>query len=186
MHIIAKTLATAFALALLGATAAPASAAVVEHRHFVDSGTDRFDCDGIDTAVSWRNRIHELIRTRGPDGLVYFSAGVHGRSVFTNLDTGGTYTGVYNYTDRDLKIVDNGDGTLTIIAQSAGSTRWYDSDGTVVLKDTGLFRFVITIDHGGTPTDPSDDQEISFEIVKHAGLNDTADRDFCEDLALFT
>ena len=186
MHTITKRLAAAGALALLALTAAPASAAPIEHRHFVDAGTDTFDCNGIDTAVSWRDRVHELVRSHGPAGLAYFNVNVNGRSVFTNLDTGGTYTGVYNYTDHDLKIVDNGDGTLTITAQSAGATRWFDSDGTLVLKTVGLFRFRIIVDDGGTPTDPDDDVEIDFELLRFAGLDQTAGRDFCEDLALFT
>jgi hypothetical protein len=189
MNTITRSLAAAAALALLGVAASPASAAVVEHRHFVDSGTEQFDfCPGIDAEVSWRDRVHEVIRTHGQDGLVYFSANVHGKTVFTNLDTGGTYTNVYNFLDKDLKVVDNGDGTLTITIASTGSFKWYDADGNRVFKGAGNFRFQITVDHGGTPTDPSDDVEIdgSFVELKVAGQDQTAGRDFCADLAEFT
>jgi hypothetical protein len=182
-----KTLAAAAALALLGVGASPASGAVIVHEHFVDSGSEVFDfCPGIDAEVSWNDRVHEIIRTRGKDGLVYFKANVHGTQVFTNLDTGGTYTNTYNFTDRDLKVVDNGDGTLTITIASSGSFKWFDADGNRVLKGAGQFRAELTVDHGGTPTDPSDDVELDFVIVKNTGIDQTAGRDFCEDLALFT
>jgi hypothetical protein len=180
-----KTLAAAGALALLGAS--PASATVIVHEHFVDSGSEPFtDCPGITAEVSWKDRVHELIRTKGKDGLVYFKANVHGTTVFTNLDTGGTYTNTYNFVDRDVKVVDNGDGTLTITLATSGSFKWFDADGDRVLKGAGQFRAELTVDHGGTPTDPSDDVELDFVVVKNAGQDQTAGRDFCEDLALFT
>jgi hypothetical protein len=182
-----RTLAAAGALALVSVGAGSASAAVIEHHRFVDSGSESFEeCPGINAEVSWNDRVHELIRTQGPHGLVYFKVNVHGTTVFTNLDTGGTYTNTYNFTDRDLKVVDNGDGTLTITIATSGSFKWFDSDGNQVLKGAGQFRAEITVDHGGTPTDPSDDVELDFVVVKNAGQDETAGRDFCEDLALFT
>jgi hypothetical protein len=182
-----KTLAAAGALALLGVAASSASAAVIANRHFVDSGTEVFDfCPDINAEISWNDRVHELIRSHGPDGLVYFKANVHGTTVFTNLDTGGTYTNTYNFTDRDLKIVNNGDGTLTITIANSGSFKWYDADGNRVLKGAGQFRAELTVDYMGTLTDPSDDVELDFVVVKNAGQDETAGRDFCEDLALFT
>ena len=189
MKTIISTLAAAAAAALLGGSFVPASAALIDNAHFVDSGSESFDdCPGIDATISWRDRVHEQVRTNGPNGLVRFSANVRGRTVLTNLDTGGTYTNTYQFKDKDLKVVDNGDGTLTITIQNAGSFKWFDSDGDRVLKGAGLFRFQITVDHGGTPTDPSDDVEIddSFVELKNAGMDQTAGRDFCADLAEFT
>jgi hypothetical protein len=183
---IIRTLAAAGALALLAVGASPASAAVIVHEHFVDAGSEAFDeCSDINAEVSWNDRVHELIRSKGKDGLVYFKVNVHGTTVFTNLDTGGTYSQTYNFVDRDLKIVDNGD-TLTITIASSGSFKWFDADGNRVLKGAGAFRAVLTVDHGGTPTDPSDDVELDFVVIKNAGQDQTIGRDFCEDLALFT
>jgi hypothetical protein len=189
MNTITKGLAAAGAIALLGATATPASAAVVGNQHFVDSGTETFDfCPGINAEHSWRDSVHELVRTAGPDGLVHFSANVHGQQVFENLDTGGTYTSVYTFTDKDLKVVNNGDGTLTITIQNTGSFKWIDTDGNTVLRGAGNFRFQIDVDYAGTLTDPSDDVEIegSFVELKNAGIDQTAGRDFCADFAEFT
>ena len=109
--------------------------------------------------------------------------------VYTNLDTMGTFTEISTTNSRDAEVIDNGDGTLTIVVHATGSLRLYDSDGNFVLADPGQVRFQFMVDHGGTPGDPSDDVEIegSFEVVREStGRNDTQGRDFCEDLVLFT
>ena len=110
------------ATVLMGGVApAAASAAVLSNLHFEDSGSEPFTfCEGIDAEVSWDDTVHEIVKTRGRDGLVYFSANVHGITTYTNLDTGKTDTNVYNFTDRDQQVTDNGDGTLTITIAYAG------------------------------------------------------------------
>jgi hypothetical protein len=180
---------TAATVLVSGVAGASASSAVLSHLHFEDSGSEPFTfCEGIDAEVSWDDSVHELVKTRGPDGLLYFSANVQGTTTYTNLDTGKTYTNVYNVTDRDQQVTDNGDGTLTITIAQPGANKWYGSDGKLLFVTGGTFWFQILVDHGGTPTDPSDDEEIegSFVGVKDVELDETAGRDFCEDLALFT
>ena len=172
-----------------GATVGSASGAVLSNLHFDSSGSEPFTfCDGLNAEVSWHDSVHELIKTRGRDRLVYFSANVRGTTTFANLDTGKTYTNAYQFTDRDQRVEDNGDGTLTITVASPGSDRWYDSNGKLLFVTAGTFWFQLLVDHGGTPADPSDDEEIegSFVGVKDAGQRGTAGRDFCADLALFT
>ncbi|HJR95736.1 MAG TPA: hypothetical protein VJ807_09890 [Gaiellaceae bacterium] len=48
----------------------------------------------------------------------------------------------------------------------------------MIARNPGQVRVEILIDHGGTPTDPSDDEELAFlGVVKESpGRND----DFCE------
>jgi hypothetical protein len=190
MSTLSKLVGAAAAMVLASVVAAPpASAAVLVNLHFEDSGSEPFTfCEGMNVEESWDESVHEIGKTRGRDGLVYFAANVHGTRTFTNLDTGKTYTNVYNFTDRGQQVTDNGDGTLTITVATPGSNRWYDSDGKLLFVSAGTFWFQIMVDHGGTPTDPSDDEEIedSFVGVKQAGQDQTAGRDFCEDLALFT
>jgi hypothetical protein len=109
--------------------------------------------------------------------------------VTTNRDTGGTYTNVFNVSTRDHTIVDNGDGTITITGFASGGSRWYDTEGNLVLNDPGQTRFAVDIDYNGTPGDPSDDVEIpdSFRIVRPStGNSDLSRRDFCADLVQFT
>lgn len=171
----------------LAATAGPASSAVQENNHFIDSGSEPFTfCEGLNVEMSWRERVHEMVKSVGRERLVRFSVNVNGRRVFTNLDTGGTYTARYAFHDHDVKVTDNGDGTLTIIFSSVGVTRWYDASGTKVFTRAGQFRERIIVDHGGTPTDPSDDSFVSSEVLKFPKNDPTADRDFCADLAEFT
>ena len=58
-----------------------------------------------------------------------------------------------------------------------------------MLKDPGTIRFAFDIDYNGTPDNVDDDTGVegSFRIVrKSTGLNETAGRDFCEDLVEFT
>jgi hypothetical protein len=109
--------------------------------------------------------------------------------VFTNLDTGGTFTNVFSVNAKDHVITDNGDGTITILVIATGGSRYYDTDGNLVLNDPGQVRFSFDVDYNGTPSDPSDDVDVpgSFQVVRDStGRNDTAGRDFCADLVEFT
>ncbi len=82
-----------------------------------------------------------------------------------------------NLIDKDLRVTDNGDGTLTILILSTGNAVIYNSNGKAIGRNPGQVRFELLVDHGGTPSDPSDDTEISFEQVK--GSTGRTD-DFCE------
>jgi hypothetical protein len=190
MTIRSRLVGTTAALLLAGGlAAAPASAAVLENLRFQDSGSEPFPfCSGINATTSWDDRVHVLVKTAGRERLVYFAANVHGTRAFTNLATGKSYTNVYNFTDRDMKVTDNGDGTLTITISTVGTNRWYGADGNLLFVVAGHFSFQIMVDHGGTPGDPSDDVEIedSFTVVKEVGIDQTAGRDFCADLLQFT
>lgn len=190
MNVIAKLVAAVTGSVLvLVMSAVPATARVLEHDHFNDSGSEPFtDCAGVDATVSWDDDVHVLIKTKRPGRLVYFGVNVHGVTTFTNDDTGKTYTNVYNLRDRDHLVRDNGDGTLTITVRTSALSKWYGPDGSFLLITAGQFAFQFMVDHGGTPRDPSDDVEIpdTFVPLKEVGIDTTAGRDFCEDLALFT
>ena len=114
---------------------------------------------------------------------------MRGTVVTTNLNTGGTYTNVFTANSKDQTIVNNGDGTITIAVFASGGSRFYDTNGKLVLRDPGEVRFAFDIDYNGTPGDPSDDVEIpdSFRLVRGStGNSDLSDRDFCADLVEFT
>jgi hypothetical protein len=189
VNVIAKLVAVATGSVLVAVVSAvPASARVLEHDHFNDSGTEPFtECAGIDATVSWDDDIHILVKTKRPGRLAYFGVNVRGTSVFTNDDTQKSYTNVYRVHDRDHLVRDNGDGTLTITVRTTAMSKWY-AGGSIVLMTAGQFAFQFMVDHGGTPGDPSDDVEIpdTFVPLKEVGIDTTAGRDFCEDLALFT
>jgi hypothetical protein len=113
----------------------------------------------------------------GPDGLAYFLQTSKETSVVTNVANGKAVTFVAKATVKDLKVTDNGDGTVTILLLATGNEVIYGADGKAIFRNPGQSRFELLFDHGGTPTDLSDDEFISDERVKGStGRND----DFCE------
>lgn len=117
------------------------------------------------------------------DGLIRF-AGTY-RTVTTYSANGNTLMAEAHGNFRDAEVVDNMDGTLTIQFKDATSTKiWLD--GRFLFQDTGLVEGAFLVDHNGTPTIPEDDEGLGpvGEIGLH-GRFDTADRDFCEDIALY-
>ena len=114
---------------------------------------------------------------RGRDGLIYFANRLSITETFTNADNSKTVVSTVNAIDKDLRVTDNGDGTLTILVLSTGNAVIYNSNGKAIGRNPGQIRFELVVDHGGTPSDPADDTEISFEVVKEStGRTD----DFCE------
>jgi hypothetical protein len=169
---------------------APATAKPIDKGHFHDVFPGPvYDCDGTPAQDRVDVSGNFLFNQRGSSPFPYYRESVHGSVVTTNLDTGGTYTNVFTSNSRDHKIVDNGDGTITITSFGSGGSRFYDTDGNLVLKDPGQVEFAVDIDYNGTPGDPSDDIEVpnSFRIVRPStGNSDFSGRDFCADLVAFT
>ena len=168
----------------------PARAQPIDKGHFHDVSTsDVYDCNGTPAQDSVDVSGNFVFNQRGSSPFPYYRESVHGTVVTTNLDNGGTFTNVFTANSRDHTIVDNGDGTITITEFASGGSRFYDTNGKLVLRDPGQFRFAFDIDYMGTPGDPSDDVEVpdSFRVVRDStGRNDTAGRDFCADLVEFT
>jgi len=187
-----RVLISLFAVGALAAVGAgtPASARPIDKGHFHDVFTgDVFDCDGTEAQDSGDVSGNFVFNQRGSSPFPYFRESIHGTVVTTNLENGGTYTNVFTSNSRDHTIVDNGDGTITITVFASVNSRWYDTNGTLVLRDTGQTRFAFDIDYNGTPGDPSDDVEVpdSFRIVRPTTAHgDTEGRDFCADLVEFT
>jgi hypothetical protein len=113
----------------------------------------------------------------GPDGLAYFLEHITATSVLTNRANGETVTVSSRAINHDLRVTDNGDGTLTILFSATGNDVIYGADGKAIGRNPGQIRLEFIVDHGGTPTDPSDDVLLAQEIVKEStGRSD----DFCE------
>jgi hypothetical protein len=114
---------------------------------------------------------------RGRDGLIYFTNHFSITEAFTNVANSKTVVSTVKAIEKDLRVRDNGDGTLTILILSTGNAVIYNSDGKAIGRNPGQVRFELVVDHGGTPSDPADDTEISFELVKEStGRSD----DVCE------
>ena len=114
----------------------------------------------------------------GRDQLPYFSFNLKITDVVTNLENGNDVVSESTIRDKDLRVTDNGDGTLTLLVLSTGNSVLYGEDGKVIARNPGQVRVELLVDHGGTPTDPSDDGEPEFvRVVKEStGRSD----DYCE------
>ena len=169
---------------------APATAKPIEKGHFHDVFTsDVYNCDGTPAQDSGNVSGNFVFNQRGSSPFPYYRESVRGTVVTTNLDTGGTFTNVFTANSKDQTIVNNGDGTITITVFASGGSRFYDTNGKLVLRDPGQFRFAFDIDYNGTPGNPDDDVEVpdSFRIVRTStGHSDFSGRDFCADLVKFT
>lgn len=118
-----------------------------------------------------------MVAARGRDGLIYFMEHVRATSVLTNPDTNRSVTVVSKVLNKDLKVTDNDDGTLTVLFMATGNDVIYGSDGKAIGRNPGQIRIEFLIDHNGTPDDPFDDEVIAEEVVK--GSTGRSD-DFCD------
>jgi hypothetical protein len=180
---------TGLVVTALVSSGGPAAAVPIEHEHFRDVGSEVVAsfCGDLRVRIDTDIRGSLLVKTQGPDGLVYFLEALHGTVSFTNLATNKAFTNVINFINKDLKVTDNGDGTLTVLGLSTGVVKNYGPDGKLLFVDSGQIRTELLIDHRGTPTDPEDDKLLDETIVRPStGRNDTEGRDFCADLHLFT
>jgi hypothetical protein len=147
------------------------------HAEFTDVAADFCGVGGLtvqsDFVVDGRFKVNR----RGPDRLAYYMEHAHVRRVDTNLANGKFVTFESIVTDKDLKVTDNGDGTLTILVLATGNAVLYGMDGKAIARNPGQVRFELLIDHSGTPGDPSDDEFLAFlGVVKEStGRSD----DFC-------
>ena len=97
--------------------------------------------------------------------------------MLTNRANDESVTVVSKVLNKDLKVTDNGDGTLTVLFMATGNDVIYGPDGKAIARNPGQIRIEFLIDHNGTPVDPFDDAVISEEVVKEStGRSD----DFCE------
>jgi Ca2+-binding RTX toxin-like protein len=170
---------SATAAVMLAATAA---AGVAFHDRFHDEGSfvisDFCGVTGMNVELAFDADVSIQAVPHGADGLIHFIEHVKETDVFTNLANGNSVTSVLKDVGKDLRVTDNGDGTLTILVIGTGNDVLYDEDGNVLARNPGQTRFEILVDNGGTPTDPSDDEFLEFlGVVKDStGRND----DFCE------
>src|SRR5262245_27517972 len=167
-------------------TAGLAAARPIEQGHASgsDSHIDEEFCGDLTVRHDIEFDVYFSGKSHGPDGLIYFAARARSVDSWTNLANDKTLTVDIVGQQKDQRVTDNGDGTLSITVLIAGRQFVYGPDGTRLFVDTGTFQFEFLVDHGGTPTDPSDDVEIdgSFEVVKEVGHRDLAGHDFCDDV----
>jgi hypothetical protein len=130
----------------------------------------------VDVAFALNLRVHAV--PHGPDRLAYFLQ--HGKrtEVLTNPANGKSLTSVAKVIEKDMRVTDNGDGTLTILILATGNSVLYGENHKAIARNPGQIRFEMLVDHGGTPTDPTDDEFLADlgEVKGSTGRSD----DFCE------
>lgn len=191
MHRRTSIIGLAAAAALTLVFPSPAFAAPGQVEHWEDEGSNVLEvgaedwcpADVVDFEVthSWVGSGVERI-SADRNGILHFA------NTFKWVDTfsanGSTFVLDRHGHGRDHEIVDNGDGTLTIWFKESVRTNVL-VDGEKVLHNAGLAEGELLVDHGGTPGDPDDDEFIAEVDFQLHGRWDTADRDFCADIALF-
>ncbi len=172
------------AILTLGAAAAMLPAAAVGGQVFRETIHEEFQfvddnfCDAgleVEVAVALDIRVHAV--PHGADQLVYFLQHGTRTELLTNLANGRSLRSFARVTEKDQRVTDNGDGTLTILILATGNAVLYDQNRKAIARNPGQIRIELLVDDGGTPTDPSDDQVLASEVVRSStGRSD----DFCE------
>jgi hypothetical protein len=109
----------------------------------------------------------ERSTAHGPDGLPFFASIETVEHTVTNT-AGESVTQVIDLRYASLHVTDNGDGTLTDIGHRTAHIE-YVHDGQVIARGAGYSRVEGLWDHGGTPTDPSDDEFLDEREIKNVG-----------------
>jgi hypothetical protein len=163
------TLSALLACGLLLAMVQPAAAQPLErsHEHIVETFDDVV-CDiPVTVTVDIIDNIHVRL---AKSGFPLFQATGRGTATITNPATGKSITQRFTGAVKDLTVVDNGDGTITVRTAVTGiPSEVRLSDGTVAFKDVGRVVFVTVLDYNDTPTDTEDDEFISQTIESVSG-----------------
>jgi hypothetical protein len=175
---LTRLLALGAAAGALLATAATAGVAMHDSIHDEGEFTIADFCDepGLNVDLRYVMDISVHAAPHGPGALLYFLQ--HGTRTewITNPANGKSVRSVANVIEKDQRVTDNGDGTLTIIDLATGNAFVYGQDGKAIARNPGQTVFRLFIDDGGTPNDPSDDEILDQQVVKEStGRSD----DFC-------
>ena len=106
------------------------------------------------------------LKSHGRDGLLFYTQHTTSSQTTTNPANNLSVVDKTRVLNKDLHVTDNGDGTITIVFLVTGRSTLYGPDGSAIARDPGQVRFEVVVDYGGTPTDLSDDVELSFTLIK--------------------
>src|SRR5919109_1125027 len=138
-RILLKTPAVVAMCLLVFAAAAGAKPVLKERLH--NEGTilveDFCGVPGLDVEIAFVADVTVLANRHGRNQLVYFLEHFSETGVQTNVANGKTVTQVSKGVNHDLRVTDNGDGTLTILATATGNDVLYGPAGEVLARNPG-------------------------------------------------
>jgi hypothetical protein len=112
-------------------------------------------------------------------GFPLFKDTGRGKITWTNPATGKSVSNFFAGTTKDLTVVDNGDGTITLRTAVTGVPEKITlSNGKPITMDVGRVVFVSVIDYNGTPTYTDDDVLISQSVESISGPHPDLQSDF--------
>jgi hypothetical protein len=130
---------------------------------------DYCDVPGLNVEITRIVDFGVHVNPHGPDGLEYFLQHGTWSEVLTNQANGASLTSFARVIEKDLRVTENGDGTVTVLILATGNAVLYDEMGKAIARNPGQTRLVIVFDENGA--------EVSREIVKEStGRSD----DFCQ------
>jgi hypothetical protein len=173
---------------LIGGTVTAIDAKPLEHVRFFESESEVVDdfCGDLTVRSEYHDRGVIQARQTGPDRLPRYTVNHHGGATTTNLATGKAFTITWNYVEQEVRVRDNGDGTLTVLFQIPGPEVFYGPDGQRVFVNGGTMRIELIVDLAGTPDDTSDDVIIGEEFLSGHGGKPQPPFDFCESFRTLT
>jgi len=156
---------------VLLAMAQPAAAQLVDrtHQHIVLTIPNDEVCGvPVTTTIDIINNSQERL---AHSGFPLFKDTGRGTFTWTNPVTGKSVSNFFaGVSDKDLTVVNNGDGTITLRTAVTGvPEKLILSNGKTVTMDVGRVVFVSVINYNGTPTDTSDDVLISQSVESISG-----------------
>src|SRR5215217_6030927 len=109
--------ATAVVGVALSAGTAVVQAKPYEQIRFDEQGSDVVTdfCGDLSVRIDFRDQGVVVGRPTGADRLPRYTQTHHGGSTITNLATGRAFTFAWNYDNQEVKVTDNGDGTISIL-----------------------------------------------------------------------
>ena len=158
----------------------PAAAQLVDrtHQHIVVTVPDDEVC-GVPVTTTADIINNDQIRL-AHSGFPLFMRTGRVTVTWTNPVTGKSVSNFFaGGLSKDLTVVDNGDGTITVRTAITGvPEKITQANGKPMIMDVGRLVIVSVINYNGTPTDTSDDVTISTDVESISGPHPDLQSDF--------
>jgi hypothetical protein len=171
-----------FAAAAVGLALLPTAGAFgVTPERFAVAESAEFDlvCNGHPAHIESTEEGRGTIRYRGPARIAQVTVKWTGDVVWTNPATGRSVHLHARFIEQDQRVVDNGDGTVTVRYRGHINEVDHNADGSVAFRTQGVDTVSLVIDLNGTPSDPDDDEVVMEDYLGFTGHNDREGVDFC-------